>query len=134
MDFPEFIAPYFSRMAEEFGLVYYGCCEPVEMYWDQDISKYPHLRKVSISPWCNEEFMSERLSGGKVIYSRKPSPNFIGVQKEFDEDAFRKYIRHTAELTKDCKTEFIFRDIYTLHGNLDKVKRAVEIVREETDK
>ena len=130
----EFIAPYFSRMAEEFGLVYYGCCEPVEMYWDQDISKYPHLRKVSISPWCNEEFMSERLSGGKVIYSRKPSPNFIGVQKEFDEDAFRKYIRHTAELTKDCKTEFIFRDIYTLHGNLDKVKRAVEIVREETDK
>lgn len=130
----EFIAPYYTQMAEEFGLVYYGCCEPVELYWDQDISKYPNLRKVSISPWCNEEFMSERLSGANIIYSRKPSPNFIGVQSAFDEDAFRRYIRNTVTLTKGCKTEFIFRDIYKLHGNLEKLKKAVDIVREESEK
>ena len=129
----EFIAPYYSRIAEEFGLVYYGCCEPVESYWG-DISKYPHLRKVSISPWCNEEIMSERLSGGSVVYSRKPSPNYIGVQKEFDEEEFRKYIRHTVQLTRNCKTEFIFRDIYKLHGNLEKLGKAVQIVREETQR
>ena len=76
--------------------------------------------------------MSERLAGSNVIYSRKPSPNFIGVQKEFDEDAFRQYIRKTARLTKRCETEYIFRDIYSLHGNLEKLRRAVEIVREET--
>lgn len=127
----EFVAPYYHRMAGEFGLLYYGCCEPVEAYWD-DISKYPNLRKISISPWCNEEVMSERLAGSNVIYSRKPSPNFIGVQKEFDEDAFRQYIRKTARLTKRCETEYIFRDIYSLHGNLEKLRRAVEIVREET--
>lgn len=130
----EFIAPYYTKMANEFGLLYYGCCEPVELYWDQDISKYPNLRKVSISPWCNEEFMAERLAGSSVIYSRKPSPNFIGIQREFDEEAFRKYIRHTVELTKNCKTEFIFRDIYKLHGNKEKLRKAVEIVREETEK
>ncbi|MCI5700118.1 MAG: hypothetical protein MR308_07035 [Lachnospiraceae bacterium] len=130
----EFIAPYYRRMADEFGLLYYGCCEPVELYWDQDISKYPNLRKVSISPWCNEEFMAERLAAGNVIYSRKPSPNFLGVKKEFDEDAFRKYIRHTAELTKGGKTEYIFRDIYKLHGNLEKLRKAVQIVREETNR
>lgn len=128
----EFMAPYFSRMAEEFGLLYYGCCEPVELYWDRDISRYPNLRKVSISPWCKEEMMAERLTGGSVIYSRKPSPNFLGVQKEFDEEAFRNYIRHTAELTNGCHTEYIFRDIYKLHGNVEKVKRAVDIVREVT--
>lgn len=130
----EFIAPYFGKMAQEFGLLYYGCCEPVNMYWDQDISKYANLRKVSISPWCDEEFMAERLSGGRVIYSRKPSPNFIGVKKAFDEEAFRKYIRHTEELTVQCKHEYIFRDIYTLHGNMEKVRRAVQIVREETQR
>lgn len=129
----EFMAPYFSRMAEEFGLLYYGCCEPVELYWDKDISHYANLRKVSISPWCNEEMMAERLSGGNVIYSRKPSPNFIGVQKEFDEEEFRKYIRHTAQLTRECHTEYIFRDIYKLHGNLEKLGQAVRIVREETE-
>lgn len=128
----EFMAPYFARMAKEFGLLYYGCCEPVELYWDRDISHYANLRKVSISPWCNEEIMSERLSGSRVIYSRKPSPNFIGVQKEFDEDEFRKYIRHTVQLTRECHTEYIFRDIYKLHGNTEKLKKAVDIVREET--
>lgn len=130
----EFIAPYYAKMAEEFGLLYYGCCEPVELYWERDISKYANLRKVSISPWCNEEQMAEYLSDNKVIYSRKPSPNFLGIQKEFDEDEFRRCIKHTAELTKKCHTEFIFRDIYKLHGNIEKVKRAVEIVREETEK
>lgn len=127
----EFIAPYFSRMAEEFGLLYYGCCEPIHLYWDRDISRFPNLRKASISPWCNEEIMAERLSGGNVIYSRKPSPNYLGIKKEFDEEAFRKYIRHTADLTKECKTEYIFRDIYRLNGNLEKLKRAVQIVHEE---
>lgn len=129
----EFIAPYFSRMAEEFGLLYYGCCEPVDPYWDRDISQYPNLRKVSISPWCKEEMMAERLSGSRIIYSRKPSPNFIGVQAAFDEEAFRQYIRHTAALTRGCHTEYIFRDIYKLNGNIGKLKRAVEIVREETE-
>ena len=128
----EFIAPYYSRIAAEFGLLYYGCCEPVEEYWD-DISKYPHLRKVSISPWCNEEAMAERLSDGRVIYSRKPSPNFLGIRKEFDAEEFRKYIRHTAQLIKKGKSEYIFRDIYKLYGNTEKLKQAVQIVREETE-
>lgn len=130
----EFIYPSYARLAKEFGLLYYGCCEPVDPFWDDSISKYANLRKVSISPWCNEEIMAERLSGSRIIYSRKPSPNFIGVEKAFDEDAFRAYIRKTVELTKNCKTEFIFRDIYRLNGNLEKVKRAVAIVREETQR
>lgn len=77
--------------------------------------------------------MAERLSGSRIIYSRKPSPNFIGVQAAFDEEAFRQYIRHTAALTRGCHTEYIFRDIYKLNGNIGKLKRAVEIVREETE-
>lgn len=129
----EFIAPYFARMAKEFGLLYYGCCEPVNMYWDQDISQYANLRKVSISPWCDEKFMAERLSSGRVIYSRKPSPNFIGVKREFDEDAFRSSIQYTEGLAGNCKREYIFRDIYRLNGNIEKLKRAVQIVREETE-
>lgn len=129
--FKEFILPYMKRIAAEFGLIYYGCCEPVSDFWDGGIEEIKNIRKVSISNWCNEELMAERLSGSPVIYSRKPSPNFLGVQKEFDEEAFRKYIRKTVELTKKCKTEYIFRDIYQLHGNVKKIKQAVEIVREE---
>ncbi|AEF82621.1 hypothetical protein [Leadbettera azotonutricia] len=128
--FHEFVYPYYEKLAKEFGLVYYGCCEPVHAYWDNSLSRLPNLRKISISPWCDEEIMGEKLAGSKVIYSRKPSPNFIGIKAEFDEEAFIAYVKKTAAAVKGrCKAEFIFRDIYTLHGNLGKTRKAVEITR-----
>ncbi|MFW5788087.1 MAG: hypothetical protein ACOCV3_07450, partial [Halanaerobiales bacterium] len=115
--FGEFIFPYYYELAQKFGLVYYGCCEPVHDIWDDYISKLPHLRKVSISPWCDEEYMGEVLQDADVIYSRKPSPNYIGVG-EFDEAAFTEHITHTLKAAKDCSLEIIFRDIYSLNGQL----------------
>ena len=128
--YDEFIFPSNEKLAGEFGLVYYGCCEPVHAFWDKSLCRLPNLRKISISPWCDEEFMAERLSGKKVIYSRKPSPNYIGIKAEFDEEAFGGSIKKTAAAIKGrCKAEFIFRDIYTLSGNLKKARQAVEITR-----
>lgn len=130
--FKEFILPYQKRLSKEFGLIYYGCCEPISKFWDHGIHEIENVRKVSISPWCDEKFMGERLAGKKIIYSRKPKDyHFIGGQAGFDEEAFRKNIRETVEATKGCKVEYIFRDVMTIHGNGAKVKRAVEIVREE---
>lgn len=127
--YEEFVFPYIRELAKEFGLFYYGCCEPVDPIWDSCLCKLPNLRKVSISAWCDEAKMAERLSKAPVIYSRKPSPNYLGVDPELDEAAFRAYMKRTIDLTRDCHVEIIFRDIYTLHGNPAKARRAVEIVR-----
>lgn len=127
--FGEFTFPAYYELAKEFGMAYYGCCEPVHDIWEKYISKLNGLRKVSISPWCNEEYMGQALAGGKVIYSRKPSPNFIGVEGSFDEAAFEAHITKTLNAAKGCELEFIFRDIYTLSGDLSKPGRAVKIVR-----
>jgi hypothetical protein len=128
--FKEFVYPYLAEIASQFGLVYYGCCEPVHPIWDNCLENLPHIRKVSISPWCDEEFMGERMAGGKVIYSRKPKPAFIGVEKNFDADAFTAYIQKTADALKGkVKAEFIFRDIYMLNGNKEKLRQAVDITR-----
>ena len=127
--FAEFIFPYYAELAAQFGLVYYGCCEPVHAYWDNCLCNLPGLRKVSISAWCDEEMMGQRLQSGRVIYSRKPSPNFLGVERAFDEQAFTAHIQKTAGLAKGCRAEFIFRDVYSLHGNPEKARRAVEITR-----
>ncbi|HHV97240.1 MAG TPA: hypothetical protein GXX37_12355 [Clostridiaceae bacterium] len=130
----EFIFPHYCDIAKNFGLVYYGCCEPVHSIWEDYISKLPGIRKVSVSPWCDEEYMGNVLKNSNVIYSRKPSPNYIGVEKNFDEEAFRQHIAKTLKAAKDCKLEFIFRDIYTLSGDISKPGRAVKIVREMIDK
>lgn len=126
----EFIFPYYYELAQQFGLVYYGCCEPVHMIWKDYLSKLPNLRKISISPWCDEEIMGEALRGSQIIYHRKPSPNFVGVGKNLDEEAFRAHIKRTLNAAQGCHLEFSFRDIYTFNGDISKAKRAVQIVRQ----
>lgn len=128
--FKEFIFPYYEKISENYGLMSYGCCEPVDPFWEC-ISTMKNLRKVSISPWCNEEFMGEQLAGKKVIYHRKPSPNYLGVGSTLDEPGLREHIKRTVDAAKGCTLEFTQRDVYQLGDSYKKVKRYVEIIREE---
>lgn len=129
----DFVFPSYVRVAREFGLTYYGCCEPVHTIWD-DVSTLPNLRKVSVSPWCDEHFIGEALRGSRIIYSRKPSPNFIGVGVNLDEEAYARHIDETLTCAKGCGLEIIHRDIYTLSGNVAKAGQAVKIIRREIDR
>lgn len=131
--FHEFIFPSYKKIAEQFGRLSYGCCEPVHTIWE-DIQTLPNLKKVSISPWCDEEFMADRLRGQNIIYHRKPSPNYLGLDKELDEDAFRAHIEKTLNTARGCHLEITQRDVYTVHHNIDKVKRYVQIIRESIDR
>ena len=130
--FREFIFPYYKKVAERYGMLSYGCCEPVDPVWDC-IGSLSNLRKVSCSPWCDEAFMAERLRGTKIIFHRKPSPNYLGVGEILDEDAFRSHIRHTLQTAAGCKLEITQRDVYTIHHNEDKARRYVAIIREEIE-
>jgi len=131
--FHEFCQPYYSAVCEPIGFLYYGCCEPADAFWD-DISTLPHLRKVSISKWCSERFMADALRGTPIVFSRKPDPNLLGLDQVLDEEAWRRNIRNTLEVTRDVLVEFLVRDVYTVHGNLQKAKRAVQIAHEEIDR
>ena len=131
--FHEFCYPYYRDVCEPVGLLYWGCCEPADPIWD-DISQLPHLKKVSISRWADESFMGEALKGTGVVYSRKPDPGFLGVDKMLNEEAWTKHIRDTIQSTRGTGLEFVIRDVYTLHGNLGKAKRAVNVAREVIEK
>lgn len=129
--FEEFIFPTYKTIGDSFGLLSYGCCEPVDPIWERCISKFKNLRKVSISPWCNEEYMGEQLRGSKTIFHRKPSPNYLGVGTTLDEDAFRKHIRKSLLAARGCKIEITQRDVYTINHDVAKAKRYVDIIKEE---
>jgi len=131
--YEEFIFPCYKKISEQYGLLSYGCCEPVDPIWDNCISKLENLRKVSISPWCNEEVMGEKLQGSKVIYHRKPSPNFLGVNPTLDEEAVRAHIRKSLQAARGCKMEITQRDVYTIHNDIAKARRYVEIIRQEIE-
>ena len=126
--FEEHFLPHYRRLAEPFGLVYWGCCEPVHALWNHGLRDLPGLRKVSISPWCDEAFMGEALRGSGQVYARKPSPNFVGVGP-YHEDKFEDHLRATMVAARGCALEISFRDIQTLCGDPSRARRAVEATR-----
>lgn len=131
--FNEFCFPYYHDAVSPVAQLYYGCCEPVHALWE-DVKRLPHLKKVSVPRWCDERFMGEALQGTQIVLSRKPNPNFLGVDEVLNEEAWSKHIRATLEAARGVAVEFIIRDVYTVHGNLDKPRRAVELARLEIDR
>lgn len=129
--FDEFFFTYMEQISNKFGLFSYGCCEPVDGLWDRCLSRLENLRKLSVSPWCNEEAIGEKIRGKGIVYHRKPLPNFIGVDEVFDETAFREHITKTVKAARGCPLEITFRDVITARGEPWRLKRAVEIVREQ---
>jgi len=134
--FHEFCFPYYRDIAATAGYIYWGCCEPADPIWEMSLSKLPNLRAVSISKWADENKMSEYLSNTEIVYSRKPDPTILGVNPMLDEDEWRGNIRSTLEATNNnqVQLEFVVRDVYSMHGNLGKAKRATEIAYEEINK
>lgn len=132
--FKEFVFPYYKRISDRMGLLSYGCCEAVDPIWKDCISTLDNLRKVSISPWCNEEYMGEQLRGKDIVYLRKPSPNLIGVTSILDEDEVKAHFNKTITAAKGCSLEIVQRDVYHIHNTADKVKRYVELIRQCCEK
>lgn len=128
--FEEFIFPCYEKIAARFGLLSYGCCEPVHPVWQSCLSRLDNLRRVSISPWCDEEYMGQQLKGRSIVYYRKPSPNYLGVDVVLDEEGLRQHITKTLRSARGCTLEITQRDVYTIHHNEAKAKRYVEIIRE----
>lgn len=132
--YEEFMHPYYSKFSKLFGQLSYGCCEPVDPIWENCISKYDNLGKVSISPWCNEEYMGEHLSGKEITYLRKPDPTLIGVNSILDEEMVRKHMDKTVNAAKGCTLEIVQRDVYCINNTPDKVRRYVELIRQSCEK
>jgi hypothetical protein len=73
--FAEFVLPYQLPILEKFGLNCYGCCEAVHERWKY-ISRVPRLRRVSVSPWCDQQAMAGYLKR-EYVFSRKPNPSYV---------------------------------------------------------
>jgi len=126
--FEEFVGVYQRELAELFGLVYYGCCEPVHGRW-KSLKLMKNLRSVSVSPWCDQEIIAQAM-GKNYVFSRKPSPAMISTGN-FDESAILADLRKTLSITKKygCITEFIMKDVHNLNGELNRNDRWVALAR-----
>ncbi|MFH0962731.1 MAG: hypothetical protein V2A58_01820 [Planctomycetota bacterium] len=109
----EFELDYAKRWQSRFGLVYYGCCEPLDMKIGI-VRRIPHLRKISMSPWVDVERGAEQI-GREFVFSRKPSPALL-ASEAWAPDAVERDLRDTLERCRrhGCPVELILKDISTV--------------------
>ena len=124
--FGEFIAPYQRRLAERFGLVYCGCCEPVETHFRQ-VRDFAHLRAISVSPWSDVTRCSE-LYGNDYAMICKPNPGNVAV--DFLEDAIRRELETIVCATRSNSAAIVLKDLHTVGHDLTRYRRWSAIARE----
>jgi len=110
----EFEIEYAKRTLGRFGLVYYGCCEPLHNKIDV-IEQIPNLRKISITPWADIETAAE-TAGGRYALSVKPNPAAL---VDFDEYAVKTEINKIINAcTKyGVNFELVLKDISSVGYN-----------------
>lgn len=111
----EFDITYMSRIMAHCGLVYYGCCEPLDRKIDI-VEKIPHLRKISITPWADAAVAAEAIAG-RFVVSAKPTPSAVAVGN-LDKAELKKEILGilNACLRYGCSCDLVLKDISTCGG------------------
>ena len=124
--FEEFEMPYITKMAEYFGMIYYGCCDRLDDRLDI-VKKIPNVKKVSCSPWSDRQAFAEKI-GGDLIMSLKPNPAFLAPDT-FDEDIIRKDLKQACELAKanNANLEILLKDVSTVNNNPNRLTRWADI-------
>lgn len=124
--FKEFEVDYSSRICARFGLVYYGCCDPLDKKMVQ-VRMIPNVRKVSMSPWVDQERGAAEI-GREYVYSRKPSPALLAYDS-FDPSAVREDLLATRRACErnHCSLEFILKDISTVRYEPERLFQWAEI-------
>jgi len=122
----EFEIDYAVDWAQRFGLVYYGCCEPLHNKIDI-IRGLPHVRKISMSPWVDVEVGAQKI-GGDYVFSRKPSPALLAPDV-WSPEAVEADLIETREACArhGCPLEFILKDISTVRYEPQRLWEWVDV-------
>ncbi len=126
--YDEVILPYLAEYSNQFGLISYGCCEPLEDRIEYIKRAMPKLRSVSVSGWSNFEKMAQALGGGNYVYLRKPSPMVIGG-REPDWKGVTNDITRTWDCAKELPLAMIYRDVYDLNHDFSRIQKWIETAK-----
>jgi hypothetical protein len=129
--FKEFEVDYVGPICARFGLVYYGCCDPLDRKM-AEVRLIPNVRKVSMSAWVDQELGASEI-GGDYVFSRKPNPAFLATDA-FDAEHVREDLLATRQVCErhGCPLEIILKDISTVRYDPQRLSEwatvAMEIV------
>jgi len=130
----EFDLAYNERLFEECGLVYYGCCEPMDGKIDILRKRFRNLRKISITPWADPERAARNI-GRDYVLAAKPNPAFVSSPKFSPasvEEEITRYLEACRRYGTTC--EFVLKDISTIAARPENLTRWAETVNRVIDR
>jgi len=119
-------------LLERYGLVYYGCCEPLHNKIDI-VRKIDNVRKISVSPWADKELSAERIHGD-YVFSAKPNPSYVAMGS-FDAELIRKDLAETVDICRRHATpcELILKDVSTVCNDPGRLTEWEKIAMDVVD-
>ena len=92
-----------------------------------------NLRRIAVTPWANLQSCAEQL-GSDYVMSWRPSPTDM-VSFGFDEESVKKTVREAFKTAGRNKNhiDVTLKDVETVSGKLDYVKKFVRAIREVID-
>jgi hypothetical protein len=126
--FDEFVLEYQLPLINRFGLVDYGCCEPLDQKFDLLIQKIPNLRSLAVSPWCDRRKAAQKLED-RFVYVWKQNPSLL-CSPQPDFPAVEKDIRDTLAIARDCCLVIVMKDTSTFHNDSGRLTRWTDLASE----
>lgn len=123
--FNEFVLQYQLPSVSRFGLVDYGCCEPLDNKLDLILASIPNLRWVAVSTWANRELAASKL-GDRYVYCYKPQPSRV-CQPVPDWEGAEHELRETLQIAKGCCVSLVMKDTTSYFSEPQRAARWTEI-------
>ncbi len=130
----EFDLQYNQEVFAQCGLVYYGCCEPMDKKIDVLRKRFSNLRKISITPWADAENAASNI-GSDLVLAAKPNPAFVALPVFESEPVEQEISRYLAACKRHGTTcEFVLKDISTISNNPANLIQWADTVKEVIDR
>ena len=126
----EFMLQYQRPIIEKSALCAYGCCEDLTHKIDR-LRQVRNLRTIAVSPRADIARCAEQI-GTDYVFSWRPNPAEM-VCCGFDEGRIRHIIGSGLQAARGCRVHLHLKDIETVEGEPDRLKRWVDIVRDVGD-
>ena len=130
----EFDLAYNEELFRDCGLIYYGCCEPLDGKIDILRRRFRNLRKISVTPWADPHRAAVNI-GSDYVMSAKPNPAFVAT-RQFNPGPVEREISRYCEACKEHGTtlEFVLKDISTIANNPENLARWAATVNSVIDR
>jgi hypothetical protein len=116
-------------IVSRYGLLAYGCCEDMTHKITM-LRQVPNLRMIAVAPTANLAKCCAQI-GTDYVVSWRPNPSDTVCGPRWDAERVRTLLRAGLESARGTRLHIMLKDVYTLHGDEDRLRRYHDIAREE---